>query len=47
MLCGLTRELWDHTVNFAELQSHLESYRRRDMVNHATTPLTLGQNGWV
>ena len=47
VLCRFTRELWDHTANFAELQAHMEKYRWRDTVNHATSPVTLGDKGWI
>jgi hypothetical protein len=47
VLCRFTRELWDHTANFAALQAHMERYRWRDTVNRATTPVTLGETGWI
>jgi len=47
VLCRFTRELWDHTANFAALQAHMERHRWRDTVNRATTPVTLGEIGWI
>ncbi len=47
VLSRFTRELWDHTADFAALQAHMERHRWRDTVNRATTPVTLGDFGWI
>lgn len=47
VLCGFTRELWDHTATFDELRSHMERHHWWSTVNHATEPMTLGETGWV
>ena len=44
---GITRELWDHTHDFAQLQTYMEEARWQEELRSAPEKnLTLGESGW-
>ncbi len=47
---GVSRELWERSMDFNTLRAHMERHRWYETVNHVPPPtlrVLLGENGWI